>query len=75
MKYWKTTITLEILTAGDGPPDYLSVDSAVYDMNFGEASGVWSQKNVQLDEDVMRDELRKQGSDPEFLIPPKEDDE
>lgn len=67
-KFWKTTITVTILTEGDEPPNYDSLADVVNDMIDGDASGQWTtNENKELEPQAMADALVEQGSDPEFL--------
>jgi hypothetical protein len=67
-KFWKTTITVTILTEGDEPPSYNSLEEVAMHMFDGDASGQWTtNESEELQPQAMADELYAQGSDPEFL--------
>lgn len=67
-KYFKTTITYEVLSKGE-PVQFESMadlHAATYD---GDCSGHFIETKIEtLTEDEMRAALIAQGSDPEFLI-------
>lgn len=66
-KYFKTIIQIEVLS--DFLYDPASIDSIHHDIVNGECSGLWEIKSQkELTKDQMRRALRRQGSDPEFLI-------
>ncbi len=68
-------MTVTILTEGSEPPEYESLEEAAEAIETGNASGAYSQVDVEVTEDEMRELLLEQGSDPEFLIMPDEDDQ
>lgn len=67
-KFWKTTISVTILSEGDEPPRYGSLASVADDMINGDVSGQWTTNEFEeLEAQAMANELLAQGSDPEFL--------
>jgi hypothetical protein len=67
-KFWKTTISVTILTEGDEPPSYNSLADVALHMVDGDASGQWTvNEHEELQPQAMADALAEQGSDPEFL--------
>lgn len=67
-KYFKTTITVEVLSNELIVPDSLEdIHNAI---TAGDCSGIWNIQGVQeLTEAQMAAALTQQGSDPGFLIP------
>lgn len=68
VKYFKTTITVEVLSNELIVPDSLEdIHNAI---TAGDCSGIWNIQGVQeLTERQMAAALAQQGSDPGFLIP------
>lgn len=66
-KFWKTTISVTVLTEGDEPPDYDSLMAMASAVEYGDASGQFTSTNEELDAQSMADALIAQASDPEFL--------
>lgn len=66
-KFWKSTITVTVLTCGEKPPQYMSLDEVNYDITEGDASGLWAQVDSEMTQKEMDDALIAQGSDPEFF--------
>lgn len=67
-KFWKTTITVTILSEGDEPPSYNSLSDMADDVFQGDVSGQWTtNESEELEPQVMADELVGQASDPAFL--------
>jgi len=66
-KFWKTVITVTVLTEGEEAPSYDSLSEVAYDIENGEASGSEKTEHEELDAQSMADALIKQGSDPAFL--------
>ena len=74
-KYWKTIITVEVLTEDDDPPNFNDLSDVAYEITDGHASGVFSQSSEEVTEEKMRGLLLEQGSDPDFLIIAEEEEE
>lgn len=73
-KYVRTVIEVEVLTKGDYAPDDLG--DVARDITHGDASGKWEVKaQEEVTRDQMRELLKKQGSDPAFLLGDEEDDD
>lgn len=67
-KFWKTTITYEVLTEGEKPPEYNNAAEVNYDIEDGDASGQRTVNTaIELTPQEMADALVAQGSDPTFL--------
>lgn len=65
-KFWKTTITVTVLSEGD-EPSFDSLGQVAYEIEDGDCSGHWSEDRVEISAQDMADELYKQGSEPGFL--------
>jgi hypothetical protein len=75
-RYWRTVITVVALTEGEEAPDLEDLSTLAYEIDEGSASGCVSSRSEEVSEERMARLLRKQGSDPSFLImPPDGDDE
>ena len=78
-RYWKTTVTVVVLTEGDEAPDYDGISDLERlheDVIYGDASGqVISSVCEEVSEEGMARLLEGQGSDPSFLIMPLDDDD
>lgn len=74
-RYWKTTYTVVVLSKGLKPPHFNSALSLHEAITTGDCSGADSHESVAVSEDDMAALLVAQGSDPEFLIEPKENAE
>ena len=75
-KLWKTTIVVEVLTMGENPPDYDTLDDVQDDATFGDAS--MSRKedvHVELTKEQFITECDNQGSDPSFFFGDTEDED
>jgi len=66
-KFWKTIVTVEVLTRGKTAPEYDSLDAIAYDITNGEASGYFTVERDEVSPDRMIHPLEAQGSDPSFL--------
>lgn len=65
-KFWKTTITVIVLSEGD-EPNFSSLNQVAYEIEEGDCSGHWSEASTEISAQDMADELYKQGSEPGFL--------
>ena len=68
LKFWKTTVTVTVLTAGEGPPQYGNLSDIACDIDDGDASGQYTEEHTELTKEEMSVALIAQGSDPEFLL-------
>jgi len=68
-KYWKTTVTVTVLSECDKEPTFNHLGEIADEIEGGDMSGDWSYASVEVDEPTMATLLTEQGSDPEFLIP------
>ena len=75
MKFWKTTVLVTVLTAGEGPPQYADLSDIAHDIVDGDASGQYTEEHTELTKEEMSVALVAQGSDPEFLLGDEEDQE
>ena len=68
-KFFKTTITFEVLTE-DGPlPDITDLDAIHFAITSGDASGMITERSsVELTPREAAQALMKQGSDPGFFM-------
>jgi hypothetical protein len=66
-KFWKTMVTVEILSDGDEPPAFGSLEQVQYAITFGDCSGEVSTSTEELTGPEMAQALVRQGSDPRFL--------
>lgn len=69
-KYYRTIITIEVLTAD--APHSGDVGALAYDITEGDASGRVTTEVEEVTAEKMAELLKAQGSDPEFLL--SEDD-
>jgi hypothetical protein len=71
-KFWKTTIVFEVLTEDPTSPlpDDMSLSDIIHMTIHGHASGdVKSLESDEVTHEEMKELLRAQNSDPEFLNP------
>ena len=67
-RFWKTIVTVEVLTKGELPPAYRRLEDVAYDIIEGDASGHTEYgPTVEVSRDEMAALLKAQGSDPEFF--------
>lgn len=67
-KYFKTTVTVEILSADESVED-LTMEELAREIKDGDCSGMMVGAVVkELSKEEMAKELLEQGSDPEFLL-------
>lgn len=65
-KFYKTTITLEVLTEFD--PSYMSIENMVHEMIWGESSGKVLDQTIKIiDGKEAAQRLLVHESDPEFF--------
>lgn len=74
-RYWKTTYTVVVLSKGLKPPHFNSALSLHEAITTGDCSGEAEHDSVAVSEADMAALLEAQGSDPSFLIEPKEEEE
>lgn len=67
-KYWKTIYTVTVLSEGDAPPDYGNMHELAADITTGDVGGAYERDAVEVKGDEMRRLLKRQGSDPGFLV-------
>lgn len=70
-KYYKTIVTVTVLSADETPPEDL--DGIAYQIDQGGMSGQVESVTTEINENEMRDALIAQNSDPSFLIPETQD--
>lgn len=69
MKYYRHTITVEVLSNSDSDFAYDCLSDIDYHVTDGDCSGkVVSEKVDELTADEMAEALKRQGSDPSFLV-------
>ena len=66
--YWRTRITVEVLSVGKKPPDFGTLAQVHYAITDGDCSGQWDEEHEQLDRAAFRSACEAQGSDPEFFF-------
>lgn len=71
-KYWRTVITVEVLSKGAHPPDFKNLAQVHHAITQGDCSGDYNFQHDEVPESTMRDLLTEQGSDPSFLIEEEE---
>lgn len=71
-KYWRTVITVEVLSEGANPPDFKNLAQVHHAITQGDCSGYFRDEHQEVPEEVMRELLMEHGSDPSFLINEKE---
>lgn len=68
-KLYKTVITIEVLSVGDGPYGPIDVRDMAQDITTGGCSGTYHVgASMELSELEMAAALEAQGSDPSFLL-------
>ena len=72
MKYWRTWVKVEVLSAGEHPPVFRSLYEVNYAITNGSCSGDFEMMAEELTEAEMSERLTAQGSDPSFLIEEEE---
>lgn len=71
-KFYKTVIKIEVLS--EDPYEYTDLENLSYDINEGDCSGkVTIESSQELSKEQTKEELVKQGSDPNFLLNEDED--
>ena len=66
-KFYRTVITIEVITEGGYYPD--SLEQVDYDIMQGEASGSWDiTESEEVSGERAAELLQAQGSDPSFLL-------
>jgi len=65
---WKTTVTVTIISRGEHPPFYTSMDALDYDMLHGECVGRIEQDSENLTEEEARELVVEFGAAEEFLF-------
>lgn len=68
---------IEVVVLSEGPYDPESLEDVAYDIVNGDCSGGWTiTETEELNEAQVAEELKKQDSDPSFLLGPDwEEDE
>jgi hypothetical protein len=76
-KYWKTVMTVEVLSEGEEAPEFPGgLEEVVYDIDRWSMSGVAKcPVSEELTPTQMAKALIEQGSDPQFLGPDRDGNE
>lgn len=68
-KYWKTVVTVTVLSKGDDPPSFDSLEDLHGLIADGPCSGDYGAESQEIDRDTAQRLLEEQRSDPYFLDP------
>jgi len=70
---WKTTVKVTVLSVGEYPPFYTSMEALDYDMNLGHCIGCIEQDSEEITEEETKKLAVDFGSAEEFLFPEEEE--